>query len=278
MLPPLRSRVSLTLELSDRPLSCVAEIVRHVTSPQAAVWGMRAGFAVQFIELSADAREALGRVLHGQPPPPTKTPGPLPDDPSAEAMLATLQRRMSSDPYVVLSLPHDATFDDVRRQVRDIQRGLESIAARPLSVRQARELAELRARVEKAAELLGHPRQRTEHDAWRGNYVGVARCIACGLTATEIDSLRARYLLAHPGAQVRERIHTTTAAAWESQGKIDLALAEYEKALSADPLNLQVQQRYWSLKRRNPPPRRWPPRQPPPAPAAALLLGMGRGG
>ena len=42
----------------------------------------------------------------------------------------------------------------------------------------------------------------------------------------------------------------TTATAWESQGNIELALAEYEKALTADPLNLQLQQRYWTLKQR----------------------------
>jgi serine/threonine-protein kinase len=108
----------------------------------------------------------------------------------------------------------------------------------------------MRARVEKAADLLGHPRQRIEHDAWRGNYSGVARCISSGLTATEIESLRARYLLAHPGVEARERIHSTTASAWESQSRIDLALAEYEKALAANPLNLQLQQRYWALKQR----------------------------
>jgi serine/threonine-protein kinase len=109
----------------------------------------------------------------------------------------------------------------------------------------------MRARVERAADLLGHPRQRIEHDAWRGNYPGVARCISSGLTATEIESLRARYLLAHPGTEVRGRIHATSATACESHGKMDTALTEYEKALTADPLNLQLQQRYWSLKRRD---------------------------
>jgi len=52
------------------------------------------------------------------------------------------------------------------------------------------------------------------------------------------------------GAEAKERIHATTASAWESQGKIDLALAEYEKALTNNPLNLQLQQRYWTLKQR----------------------------
>ncbi len=249
LMPPLRSHVSLTLELRDRPLPCKGEVVRHVTPAQASSWGMRAGFAIQFIELSAEARDALARLAQGQSPSPTP-PKIVVDDPQAESLLAMLLQRMHSDPYVLLSLPQDATFDDVRQHARAAMTALDNIAVRPLSARQAKDLSEMRSRVEKAAELLGHPRQRIEHDAWRANYSGVARCISSGLTATEIESLRARFLQAHPGAETRERIHSTTAAAWEAQSRIDLALAEYEKALTADPLNLSLQQRYWSLKQR----------------------------
>jgi serine/threonine-protein kinase len=248
-LPPMRARVALTLELRDRHLACTGEVVRHVTPAQATSWGMRAGFAIQFVDLSAEARDALSRLAQGQLPP-LAAPKVLSDDPQAESLLAMLQQRMNADPYVLLSLAQDATFDDVRQHARAATSALDTIAARPLSARQAKNLAEMRSRVEKAADLLGHPRQRIEHDAWRANYAGVARCISSGLTATEIESLRARYLMAHPGAETRERIHATTASAWEGQGKIELALAEYEKALTADPLNLTLQQRYWSLKQR----------------------------
>ncbi|WP_224247781.1 serine/threonine-protein kinase [Hyalangium gracile] len=251
-LPALRSRVSLMLELNDRLLPCTGEVVRHVLPAEAASWGMRAGFAIQFVNLSAELRDALDRLAHGHTPAPLKPAKTLPDDPRAEALLGALLHHMSSDPYALLSLPQDATFDDVRNHVRDIQRSVEAIAARPLSARQMRDLAEVRSRVERAADLLGQPRQRIEHDARHGNYPGVARCISSGLTATEIETLRARYLQAHPGAEMRGRMHATSAASWEAQGKIDPALTEYEKALSADPLNLPLQQRYWSLKRRDP--------------------------
>lgn len=248
-MPPLRSRVTLTLELGDRTLSCGGDVVRHVTPEQASAWAMRAGFAVQFTNLATEAREALSRLAQGQKPAPA-TPKASVDDPQAESLLTMLQQRMNNDPYVLLSLAQDATFDDVRQHARAALTALENIASRPLSARQTKDLAEVRSRVEKAADLLGHPRQRIEHDAWRGNFAGVARCIASGLTATEIESLHARYLMAHPGAEARERIHSTTASAWESQGNVSLALAEYEKALNADPLNLSLQQRYWSLKQR----------------------------
>jgi hypothetical protein len=251
-LPPLRARLPLTLELKDRHLPCLAEVVRHVTPSQAASWGMRAGFAVQFIELSADAREALARLTPGQTPLPVPTPRPLPDDPQAEPLLGELLQRRSSDPYVLLALPLNASFDDVRQHLLAVHRTLENIAAWPLSARQSKDLGELRSRVERAADTLSHPRQRIEHDAWRGNFAGVARCISSGLTATELESLRARFLLAHPGAEVRGRLHANTAASGESRGELAQALTEYERALATDPLNLTLQQRYWSLKRRNP--------------------------
>ncbi|WP_224247779.1 serine/threonine-protein kinase [Hyalangium gracile] len=252
VMPPLRSRVSITFEPRDRPLTCMGEVVRHVTPEQASAWAMRAGFAIQFVDLSTEARDALVRLAQGQSPAPAP-PKATTDDPQAEALLAMLQRRMSSDPYVLLSLPLDATFDDVRQHARAALSALENIATRPLSARQSKELSDMRSRVEKAADLLGHARQRIEHDAWRANFAGVARCISSGLTASEIESLRARFLLAHPGAEARERIHSTTASAWEGQSRVDLALAEYEKALTADPLNLSLQQRYWSLKQRGKP-------------------------
>ncbi|WP_224369790.1 serine/threonine-protein kinase [Hyalangium versicolor] len=250
-LPPLRARVSLTLELHDRQLPCMAEVVRHILPAQAASWGMRAGFAIQFVDLSHDARDVLVQVSQGQVLAPPRAAKTFPDDPQAEALLGALLRHMSGDPYVLLSLPTDATFDDVNRQFRAVQRNLEAIAARPLSARQMKDLAELRARTEKAAEVLGQPRQRIEHDARNGNYPGVARCISSGVTAAEIESLRARYLQAHPGAEMKGRLHATNATAWAAQGHIDSALTEYEKALSLDPLNLPLQQRYWSLKRRD---------------------------
>ncbi|HEX8706297.1 MAG TPA: protein kinase [Myxococcaceae bacterium] len=249
-LPPLRTRLSLTLELPSRNLAFTGEVVRHVPLAQASQWGMNAGFAVQFVDISPEAREVLSRMAQGQSPQAAAPKAATNDDPQAESLLAMLQQRMNTDPYVLLSLPQNATFDDIRQHARAALNALENIASRPLSARQAKNLSEMRTRVEKAAETLSLPRNRIEHDAWRGNYPGVARCISSGMTATEIDSLRARFLQAHPGAEAKERIHATTAAAWESQGKMELALAEYEKALTNNPLNLQLQQRYWTLKQR----------------------------
>jgi serine/threonine protein kinase len=261
LLPPLRSRVSLTLELSGTQLSCVGEVVHHVTPSQATTWKMRPGFAVQFLELPAEVREALTRATQDQAPVLAASSTDQ-DDPEAEALLAALLRRTASDPYALLSAPLDSTFDHIRQQARGALRHMETLAAHPLSTRQAQEWSKVRARLEKAAQVLGHSRQRIEHDAWRRNYAGVARCISSGFSATEIEVLQARFLEEHPGAEALERVHASTGAAWESQGQIDMALAEYERALTANPLRLALQQRYWTLKQHGAKPT--PP--PPPAP------------
>ncbi|WP_224243438.1 serine/threonine protein kinase [Hyalangium gracile] len=248
-LPPLRSRVSLTLELHGRSVPCMAEVVHHVPAALASTWKMRPGFAVQFLELSEEARAVLASLGQGRGQG-LEAPKAQQDDAQAELMLRMLFRRMKSDPYALLCLKLDATFEDVRKYARSTLRYLETIAARPLSPRQQQDLAEMRSLVEKAAEVLGHARQRVEHDAWRSNYTGVARCISSGVSATELEALQARFLVDHPGAEAIEQVHAHTAKAWEGQGRIDLALSEYERALRANPLRLSLQQRYWTLKQR----------------------------
>jgi hypothetical protein len=67
-LPPLRSRVALTLQLRDSFVPCMAEVVRHIPPVLAAAWGIHAGFAVEFVGLSDKSSEALARVTQGQAP------------------------------------------------------------------------------------------------------------------------------------------------------------------------------------------------------------------
>jgi serine/threonine protein kinase len=210
-------------------------------------------------ELRTALERAMSSVLASRAAPPASQRGSsparsVPDDSLAQALLDMLLKRLSHDPYALLSLPQDATLESVQQSIHNIRRNLESIAARPLSERQLEDLTELRARIEKAVSLIDTPLQRLDHDAWRGNYAGVAHCITSGLDASEIESLRTRYLRAHPGTEVRGRIHASTAISLEAQGETARALTAYEEALSTDPLNLQLQQRYWSLKRHDPRP------------------------
>ncbi|WP_224364500.1 serine/threonine-protein kinase [Hyalangium versicolor] len=247
--PPLRSRLSLVLEMQGQELPCVAEVVHHVSPAQALGWKRSPGFAVQFQELSEEAREQLAGMAKGKAPR-LDAPKETPNDSQAELTLDLMFRRVRTDPYALLCVPLDASFEDVRKHARSTFRSLEDLAHRPLSARQQRDVEEMRSRVEKAADVLGHARQRIEHDAWRSNFMGVARCISSGISVSEIEALQARFLEEHPGAAAAEQIHAHTATAWASQGRTDLALLEYERALRANPLRVSLQQHYWTLKQR----------------------------
>jgi serine/threonine-protein kinase len=78
----------------------------------------------------------------------------------------------------------------------------------------------------------------------------VARCIAAGLTVTEIEAARKKFLASHAGAETNAHVKFVTGKAWEGKAAYSQAVDLYEQALQLDPLNLAVQQRYWALKRR----------------------------
>jgi serine/threonine protein kinase len=256
-LPPVFSRVKLALELDGTALSCEAEVVRHVSPEQARAWNMSPGFGVQFVDTAPTFREALARAMQGLP---TQKASPAArstdDDAAAEPLLDYYRKRMNGDHYVVLSMAPDSEIADLRARARDARRDLESLRLRRLSPRQEGQVLTALERLNAATEVLGTAQRRAEYDAHRGNFKGVARCISAGLTVSDLESLRGAYLSSHRGSDSRAQIHFSTGQAWETKEGHDEALAEYERALALDPLNLRFHQRYWALKRKAAGPRR----------------------
>jgi hypothetical protein len=252
-LPAIFSRVKLVLNLADGPLPCTGEVVRHVTSEQARAWNMSPGFGVQFVEVDATFKDRIGRFVHGLPPAKAvAVPVTAEDDRDAEVQLEYYRKRINGDHYVVLSLEPDVEFSEVRQRGREVERELAALKARRLSPKQTAQVVHALEKVQQAVDVLGHAPKRVVYDGNRGNYRGVGRCIAAGLTVTELEALRKDYLIAHASSEAAARIHFTTATAWESHGNTAMALGEYEQALAMDPLNLSFHQRYWTAKRKNP--------------------------
>ncbi|HVE87961.1 MAG TPA: protein kinase [Myxococcales bacterium] len=251
-LPPVFSRVKLALEIGEGSLlKCDAEVVRHVTAEQARAWNMSPGFGVQFVDTSPAFREAVARAVQGLPVDKTAPASRgQDDDAAAEPLLDHYRKRINGDHYVVLSMAPDSEIADLRARSRDARRDLESLRLRRLSARQEGQALVALERLNAATEVLGTPIRRAEYDAHRGNFKGVARCISAGLTVSDLESLRGAYLSSHRGTDSRAQIHFSTGQAWETKGSFDEALAEYERALVLDPLNLRFHHRYWALKRR----------------------------
>ncbi len=247
--PPLRSRLKVTLTVPGGTLELTGEVVRLVTEQQSAAWGMPPGVGLQFVELSPRTREGLDRVLAGKP---LETPPPVAPDPGLERELQEWKRRCAKDFYTLLDAPTDADFDTLRARAREAKLKLEALWPRAQKPEQSRIVEQARLRLIDAVHALIHPQRRAEHDAGTGNYRGVARCIAAGLTVTELERARNRFLPEHPGNESRARIHAATAEAHLAGGDRPAGLAAYEQALSEDPLTLRYHQRYWSLRRQTP--------------------------
>jgi serine/threonine-protein kinase len=245
-LPALFTRVQVSLQYPPGALTR-AEVVRQVPELQARAWGFAPGVALQFLEPPPPFKEAVSRRLRGLAP----LSSAASTDPTAERVLARA-RTAPADPYARLGLPPDAEFDEIRSRWRELRTELEGVQTRGAPGQQD-EARRLLARLTESVERISTPARRVENDAEEGNFRGVTRCISAGLTVTELEEHRARFLTRHPGADARAHVQAAAARGFESSGQRAQALEAYERALEMDPLNLGLQQRFWALRQRGAP-------------------------
>jgi hypothetical protein len=252
--PPAFSRLRLSLQAPAGEL-VDAEVVRQVTAEQAGAWGMAPGVAVQFVSPTRAFKEALLQRMEGHRPQyGAATPAAERLDSLCEKTLHALRPKLEGSPYTLLGCAQEADFSEIRSRLRAVRAELEKLKERELAPSQQRELERVLARVLEAGETIATPARRAETDAELGNWRGVARCIAAGLTVTELDTRRERFLKGHPGADTRAHVHRVAGKAWEGKSATTQAVEEYERGLRLDPLNLGLHQAYSALKRRAPSP------------------------
>jgi tRNA A-37 threonylcarbamoyl transferase component Bud32 len=248
-LPPLFSRVTVTLELARGPLTSACEVVRLVTPEQARLWGMAPGFGVQFVEPPADFKAAVAQLLKGGT---GNTPLAVAEpagDAEALALLEGYRANLQKDHYSLLTLAQDASFEAVRGRVRTVLSELEGLRGRPLSSSQRTLLESVLTRARDAGETLTNVTRRAMYDAQLGNFRGVEACLAAGLTVTQLESLRRDFLLRRPNAAGTARVHIVTGNAYERNGQLARAVEAYERGLVVDPLDLQLLQRCRAVRR-----------------------------
>ena len=222
-----------------------AEVVRVVQPAEARTWGMGAGFALQFRPATPAERAALDRLAGG----PSSTPRSEPSEESAAALLEALNGKSTGTHYEFLGLPPDAELKDAQSRARSLRVQLERLRGQKLSARHAGMVTPLLARVALAADVVGVASERLAYDAGCGNHLGVARCIAAGLPEALLAQRRLEFLRDHPGAAERARQCLSRAKVARAVGNRDFARAQFEEALTADPLALDVQREYWALRR-----------------------------
>ncbi|AKJ07563.1 serine/threonine protein kinase [Archangium gephyra] len=242
--PPLLTPVRLLLELPGGELPCTGQVVRHVTPAQAEAWGMEPGFGVELQHIPADFHETLTRLLSGTRAPAT---APVRDNPEAEHVLRDFRNRAQGDHYALLGLAPDATRERVREAARLARQTLESLLSGALSAEQRTQVERQLERVSQALLVLGNLERRVEYDGARRNAAGIIRCLAEGLTVSQLEEARQRFLARERGADSRSLVHLLSARLHEKSGQNAQALAAYEQAVQADPLHLETLNGYRTL-------------------------------
>jgi serine/threonine-protein kinase len=247
-LPPLLSRVKVTLSHPSlkAALELDADVIRHVGAAEAAAWRMTPGFALQFTSPPPEARAALAALADD-----ARRARAVPSEDDPGERLRAVEARRNGGPYVLLGLPPDAEFADVRRAIRTLREELEAIAARPLASDHPARAAALLALVGAAQDALGTPAARLAHDARRGNHRGVERCLKAGVPQALVEARRAELLRAEPGRAAEAQRQLARAEVARKLGNAAAAAAAYEAALAADPLDLAAHEA-WAAFRRAP--------------------------
>ncbi len=227
-----------------------ARVVRLVDEDEAKHWGGRPGMAIEILELGPEVRASLEGLLspHGRTTrsdPPRRTS----DDPQPDDLVQLIERfHKVTDPYALLSIPLHADAAAAQRSAKRAIQRLDPAAHLDPSPRQIAHLEEIQRRVEAALGLLTDPKRRAEYDASVHNYLGIATAIGHGIDVHLLANVRASFLLTHPDAERRAREHTHLAVAAQCGGRLVEARGEFEQALMLDPLDLELQRRYWALR------------------------------
>jgi serine/threonine-protein kinase len=248
--PPVFSRVRIGVPVPDGSTVVISgEVVRHVAPADAARWHMVPGYAVQIGALGAAERQALdllaSRLRSGETPIPAPTPAPIP----AGLALEALEHRAHAGPYELLGAAADAGFPEIRERARAVRGEIEALRPRLPPDQQTTRIPALLARLDAAAGQLSSPAERLLFDARRGNFRGVAHCITAGASAAVVEARRRALLAEHPGQEAEAQRQVARARVAAKLGNAPAALAAYEAALRADPLDLRLHEEYTAARR-----------------------------
>lgn len=249
VLPEVFTRVAVRPVL-DGASPVPGEVVHLVTPGQATAAGQQPGFGVAFAAaditaLQRRAVEAMIAVAAGKPVPTVSD-----DQGETLAVLDRVEALEEDDYYGLIGIPLHADFGAVRAACDHVARALAPERLTAVTLVSRTRLEGVRQRLATAEETLVSPLERIAYDAGRGNFLGVARCLAAGVDEAAVRTLRSRFLAARPNIEAMLQPVLDTAAENERVGQLRDALDALATALKLDPLDLDLHRRYWSLRRR----------------------------
>ncbi len=172
------------------------------------------------------------------------------DRPSAERGAAPQARLLERylelsdrDHYAFLSIGEDVDPAEIKTAARRVEKELLALRDKVWPGQRSQVVA-LLGRLERARQVLEDLEARAAYDARRGNFHGVARCMAAGLSPKRVDKLRRDYIRRAPELVDRARRLAKEATALMEAGDKGRAVEILAQALVLDPLSRELHQRF----------------------------------
>jgi serine/threonine-protein kinase len=249
-LPPLFTVIEIMVGQGRNRVRLSGRVVRLVRPNDESSQGLKPGMGIELIDLDDDKRAQIEAIIKGNPAPRTiaSAEGTGPNA-AAAAILERYRDGTNRSHYEVLRVALAADMDLVRDAVRKARRETDPDRLGPMPQKQADELAAVRKRIDQAVSVLINPRSRAEYDATLKNYLGVAQSLSAGLRVDDLKELRTKFLTKAKDAETAARAAVKDCLLAMYQKKTAEARVALERALEADPLNIELHHRYWAMRR-----------------------------
>jgi len=157
------------------------------------------------------------------------------------------RERSDRDHYAFLGIAEDAESELIRLACVRVEEDLIEAKSGPPNLHG--QVSALLARLGRARNALEDPEARAMHDAKMGNFKGVARSLAAGLTLNKLERMRKEFAGRFADRIERAKAFAKTAKALLDKGDKERASEALLQALSLDPLSPKLQRWYRNLSR-----------------------------
>lgn len=255
--PPLRSRVTVTIDTPDGALALRGEVVHVLEGPHG-------GVGIQFLDLTPERRGGIEAYVEGLAArlDDAAGSGDLTSVETArvqQAVTRFLKGFESEDLYSALDLTPDATGAEVEARIAELK-ALFATKPRKLPPATGARIAHAKTLLFKVSTLMRDPRRRRDYD-FRHGHIFAERRIVEARSAEGVEALREQWQTIYDDRT--RQAQKAVAEAIRAVNKLDYetAVAAGETALADDPFNLELRDamREWKtrlLRRQAPMPKK----------------------